>query len=164
MRITAQKRPNMRKSTSDIWAGLGFLAVALAFGVQYDSLVGVSRVFPETLISFIALGGIWFVGKGLWRRRSEDKKAGEEGEHTSWRRVAIITLFALCYAAAISTLGFFSSTGLFLFLAFLFLDASDRDFGTRIFHGLIFSIVFSLLIWVGFSKLLNVPTPEGLLF
>ena len=64
----------MRKSSSDILAGLGFLAVALAFGVQYEGLTGVSRVFPESLITFIALGGIWFVGKGLWRRRSETRK------------------------------------------------------------------------------------------
>ena len=46
----------MRKSSSDILAGLGFLAVALAFGVQYEGLTGVSRVFPESLITFIALG------------------------------------------------------------------------------------------------------------
>lgn len=90
----------MRKSSSDILAGLGFLAVALAFGVQYEGLTGVSRVFPESLITFIALGGIWFVGKGLWRRRSERGKEGATpgGERTAWRRVAAITVFALCYA------------------------------------------------------------------
>ena len=110
----------MRKSSSDILAGLGFLAVALAFGVQYEGLTGVSRVFPESLITFIALGGIWFVGKGLWRRRSERGKEGATpgGERTAWRRVAAITVFALCYAVAITTVGFFVSTGAFLFLAF----------------------------------------------
>ncbi len=155
----------MRKSSSDIWAGLGFLAVSLAFGVQYDGLTGVSRVFPETLISFIALGGIWFVAKGLWRRRAERRESsGAEGEVTAWRRVAAITGFALCYAVAITTVGFFVSTGAFLFLSFFFLDVSERDFGTKVFHGLLFSVVFSLLIWGGFVKLLNVPTPEGILF
>lgn len=155
----------MRKSSSDIWAGLGFLAVALAFGVQYEGLTGVSRVFPEILITFIGLGGLYFVGKGLWRRRAETTSAPEAGgEPTAWRRVAAIAAFALLYAVAITTIGFFVSTGAFLFLAFFFLDASERDFGAKVLHGLLFSVVFSLLIWGGFVKLLSVPTPEGLLF
>lgn len=155
----------MRKSSSDIFAGLGFLVVAFAFGMQYEGLTGVSRVFPEILITFIALGGIWFVGKGLWRRRSErEKSAAPRGESTAWRRVAIITVLALGYAVTIPCVGFFVSTGVFLFLAFFFLDASERDFGTKVLHGVIFSVVFSLLIWVGFVKLLSVPTPEGFLF
>lgn len=106
------------------------------------------------------------MGKGLWRRRSERGKRRRDARRRThgWRRVAAITVFALCYAVAITTVGFFVSTGAFLFLAFFFLDTSERSFGTKVLHGMIFSVVFSLLIWGGFVRLLSVPTPEGFLF
>ena len=45
----------MRKSISDILCGASFLAISAAFGLQYEGLTGVSRVFPESLILIIAV-------------------------------------------------------------------------------------------------------------
>ena len=59
----------MRKSISDILCGASFLAISAAFGLQYEGLTGVSRVFPESLILIIAVGGLWFVGKGLYKQQ-----------------------------------------------------------------------------------------------
>lgn len=56
----------MRKCVMDIWAGVGFLALAALFGVQLGDLTGVSRVYPEALSIFVALGGMYFVFKGGW--------------------------------------------------------------------------------------------------
>ena len=55
----------MRKSISDILCGASFLAISAAFGLQYEGLTGVSRVFPESLILINRRGwhyGLWAMG------------------------------------------------------------------------------------------------------
>ena len=59
----------MQKSTNDILCGLSFLVIALVFYIQLEELSGISRVFPESLLALIAIGGLWFVIKGFWERR-----------------------------------------------------------------------------------------------
>ncbi len=156
----------MRKSAEDIWAGVGFLAVAAAFGVQYGDAQGVSRVFPEALIAFITAGGVYFVLKGLWRRRAE-RRANEPapaGEHTAWRRVAIITVLGVIYALLVTTLGFYTATVLFLIVASVMLDDPGRPMAKKILSGVVLAVLLSTFIWFVFTKLLLVPTPEGILF
>ena len=151
----------MPKSTADILAGLAFLAVAAMFWVQFAGGDGVSYIFPASLILFLALGGVWFVLKGLWRRtRGEEAAAADK---TGWRRVGIIAVLSLLYGLGIPTLGFFASTGLFLFVALYALNP-QVPLGARVLRALVFAVVFSLAIWLGFVKMLNVPTPAGLLF
>lgn len=47
----------MHKSTNDILCGLSFLVIALVFYIQLEELSGISRVFPESLLALIAIGG-----------------------------------------------------------------------------------------------------------
>lgn len=146
----------MRKSISDILCGASFLAISAAFGLQYGGLTGVSRIFPESLILIIAVGGLWFVGKGLYKRRGESPT---DAEH-----VGYIAAMAAIYAALIGTLGFFSSTTLFIFCSSLLLGDKSRGLGRLAVAGLLYSLFFSLSVWFSFTKLLNVPTPAGFLF
>ncbi|GKG93934.1 tripartite tricarboxylate transporter TctB family protein [uncultured Desulfovibrio sp.] len=151
----------MRKSISDILCGASFLAISAAFGLQYEGLTGVSRVFPESLILIIAVGGLWFVGKGLYKRRGESPT---DAEQVAWRKVGYIAAMAAVYAALIGTLGFFSSTALFIFCSSLLLGDKSRSLGHLAVVGLLYSLFFSLAVWFSFTKLLNVPTPAGFLF
>lgn len=151
----------MRKSISDILCGASFLAISAAFGLQYGGLTGVSRIFPESLILIIAVGGLWFVGKGLYKRRGESPT---DAEHVAWRKVGYIAAIAAIYAALIGTLGFFSSTTLFIFCSSLLLGDKSRGLGRLAVAGLLYSLFFSLSVWFSFTKLLNVPTPAGFLF
>lgn len=153
----------MRKSTADLLAGVAFLAVALAFWVQLDAEEGISRIFPLSLIVFITLGGAWCIAKSLWRRTRERGGDSPTGG-TSWKRVGSIAVLSVLYGLGIPTLGFFAATGTFLFAAFLALNSRQESLGRKALRALLFAALFSLSIWVGFVKLLNVPTPAGLLF
>ena len=184
----------MRKSQQDIWAGISFIFIAVIFGVQYGELNGVSRVFPEILISLIILGGVYYIIKGFIQYRRENKivatrtalnkenaqtkkikeetKTGdcsicsdteEKEEAVSWSRIGIISVLAVLLVFTLEYIGFFVSSTVFILIAYLLLGekSSQRSLVTRAF---IFAVPFIFLVWVLFVKLLNVPTPTGILF
>ena len=159
----------MRKCLSDTLAGAGFLSLAVVFGVQLGELSGVSRVFPQSLIIFVALGGVYFLIKGgiaLCRERAQDNnektEVGHGEEAVAWRRIWLMSGLGILYAAALKPLGFFTATFLFLVMAVLALGDSGLSPARRVLVTLAFAGLFCLVIWIGFVKLLNVPTPEGL--
>lgn len=152
----------MRKCVTDIWAGVGFIALALVFGVQLGGLTGVSRAFPQSLVILVGIGGLYFIIKGVVMLLRE-RCAAETGEVVVWRRIGLMSVLAMGYALVIKDLGFFASTSLFLFLAFMLLGDAKGSFARRVGLGILFASIFCLCIWVGFVKLLNVPTPTGIL-
>ena len=89
----------MCKSNQDILCGLCFLAISAAFALQMHELEDVTRVFPAALLTVIALGGVWFVGKGIYLKRRDNSSC--ETESVAWKKVAIIAAIALftqfCY-------------------------------------------------------------------
>lgn len=156
----------MRKCIADIGAGVGFLALGAAFGLQLSELTGVSRIFPQALIVVVALGGVYFILKGgvaLLRERAAAEPDADAGECISWPRVGQMSALAVGYALVVKTVGFFASTALFLFLSFLLLGDRSASVPRRVLFGVLFAGGFCFVIWAGFVKLLNVPTPVGIL-
>ena len=93
----------MRKSSSDFLCGLAFLAVSIAFALQMGTLEGKSLIFPRTLAAVIALGGLWFMGKGLILRRLE-KNPHPHGDPVAWKLRSICSAlpkFALNSASSV---------------------------------------------------------------
>uniref|UniRef100_B8IYJ8 DUF1468 domain-containing protein n=1 Tax=Desulfovibrio desulfuricans (strain ATCC 27774 / DSM 6949 / MB) TaxID=525146 RepID=B8IYJ8_DESDA len=152
----------MRKSTLDFLCGLSFLLISTVFGMQLTDLEGVSSIFPSALLVVIALGGIWFVGKGLWLRHKESTSCNDEP--VAWAKVAIISVFSLIYVSFIMLFGFFSSTFIFIAGSSIVLGDKSQGIGHAAKAGLIYGVIFCLLLWASFVKLLNVPTPTGLFF
>ena len=146
---------------TDLFAGIGFLAIAAAFLVQYEGLEGVSRVFPEVLTMLIGAGGAYFVGKGLWRR-SREAAEPEGGEAVAWCKIGIICATSLCYAVLIPVFGFLVTTMGFIAGSTLILGDHSRGLPRLAQTAIVFAIGFSLLVWAGFTLLLNVPVPEGM--
>lgn len=147
--------------TADLYAGLGFLAIAGAFLLQYEGLEGVSRLFPEILTALIGAGGAYFVGKGLWRR-TRCPAVSKDGEAVAWGKIGIICAMSLAYAVLIPVLGFLTATLLFSVISALILGDRSRGLPHLARTAALFGIGFSLLVWAGFTLLLNVPTPEGM--
>ncbi len=176
----------MRKSKQDFWAGISFILIGAAFGVQYDELTGVSRIFPEILISIIILGGIYFVIKGLVQNYlekkltqslssspQETKKSDEIKENCcvaedavesiSWSRILIISIFAVLLVFSLEYIGFFVSSLAFVVISYLFLGDKSLQRSLLV-RSLIFAVPFIIIVWILFVKLLHVPTPAGILF
>ena len=148
---------------NDGLAGVGFIAIGLAFLVQYEGLEGVSRVFPEVLTGLILSGGGYFVLKALWLRYG--RGAGPvEREAVAWPRVGVICLVSAAYALLIPVLGFFAATASYIFCATLLLGGHGQGAGRLVRTAALFALGFSLIVWAGFTMLLNVPTPTGLFF
>ena len=152
----------MCKSNQDILCGLCFLAISAVFALQMHELEDVTRVFPAALLTVIALGGVWFFGKGVYLKRRDNSSC--ENESVAWKKVAIIAAIALVYAMLLSVLGFFVTTAAFIFCTSMILGDKSKSIGHLAKVSTLYSVIFCLLIWISFVKLLNVPTPTGLFF
>lgn len=153
----------MRKSTTDLLCGLSFLGISALFASQMMDLEGVTKVFPQGLLVVITLGGLWFVGKGLYLRRAE-KGTSCDHEPVAWKKVGLIAAMSLLYALVVNVLGFFISSGIFILCTSLLMGDKSRGMGHLGKVSATFTVVFCVLLWVCFVKLLNVPTPAGMFF
>ena len=152
----------MCNSNRDILCGLCFLAISAIFALQMHELEDVTLVFPAALLTVIALGGVWFVGKGIYLKRRDNSSCATES--VAWKKVAIIAAVALIYAVLLSVLGFFCSTAAFIFCTSMILGDKSKSIGHLAKVSTLYSLIFCLLIWLSFVKLLNVPTPAGIFF
>ena len=153
----------MRKSTADMGSGVGFLAIALGFWLQMDKDGdGVSFAFPALLIAIIAWGGIYYLIKGALERRRECPEDGCQGEH--WGNIFWVAFMAVVYALAIPVIGYWVSTGAFLAITYFVLVFRNGNPVKALAHAVIFGGGFSFLVWLGFVKLMSVPTPQGALW
>ncbi len=146
----------------DCLAGIGFAGFAALFFVQFEDFEGVSRIFPESLTTILALGGAYFIAKGIWRR-FRDRQAKGDKKQVAWRKVAIIASLSCVYALAIPVIGFLSSTILYIFCATLILGDRSAGLMRLCSTAIVFALGFGAGVWGIFTFLLNVPSPTGFL-
>lgn len=155
----------MPKYLQDVFAGITFICISLAFGLQYKQLSGVSRIFPEALISLISLAGIYYIIKGYVRYRKEKKEGTEHADKKQFLfiRLLYILLSSFILIFLIEYIGFYCASFLFLFISCIYLSNKRKDTAKTIRNGFIFSFCFILAVWFLFHYILLVPTPAGLL-
>ncbi|MDR3175456.1 MAG: tripartite tricarboxylate transporter TctB family protein [Desulfovibrio sp.] len=153
----------MRSSVRDIAAGLFSLFTAAVFFCQSGNVEGLGRLYPRLIIGFIALGGVYLVGLGLWKRISARDKPGGE-ETVARKRVAMISAFSLSYVLIIPLLGFYTTSVLFLFGSSIALNDAAYSRRKAALSACVLTLVMCFCVWAGFSLLLHVPTPEGIFF
>jgi len=160
--LSAQFFNTPRHWGQDMLAGLICVGIALAFALQYEGLEGVSAIFPECLCLVIGVGGLYFMGKGLvkWRRHLE----WQPEEAVAWDNVLRITIAAFIYGLLVKILGFYAATCTYIIPVTLFLNDREKPMGRRIVQAISFALGFTLIVWVCFGLLFNVPTPAGILF
>ncbi|MBO4318065.1 MAG: tripartite tricarboxylate transporter TctB family protein [Mailhella sp.] len=153
----------MLKSTADIGSGIGFLAIAAGFFFQMDmDGSGVSFVFPAMLIAIIAWGGLYYLVKGILERRIDCPGGECEGEH--WGNIFWVAGMSVAHALAIPIAGYWISTCAFLAITYFVLVFRNGDPVKALIHSVLFGGGFSFLVWLGFVKLMSVPTPQGMLW
>ncbi len=159
-------RIDMPKYLQDLCSGAVFICIGLAFGLQYSQLSGVSRIFPEALISLISLGGFYYFIKGFVRRgkeKAEGTGEAESKERFLFMRLVYILFSALMLIFLIEYLGFYSASFLFLFISHAYLANKKNGKMKTMRDGLVFSLAFVSAVWFLFHYVLLVPTPAGFL-
>ena len=141
----------------DLCGGLMLAGLAALFGSQLHELGGLGRMFPQALVIIIGAGGLYLVGKGLWKYRA--KYRHEPFEAASAKRIVIIVAGSIVYAALTPVLGFYPASGLFLFGMTVCLRDEGVSRKRTAVNGLMLSLVLCASIYMFFTILLNVPTP-----
>ena len=147
---------------ANVAAGTFSLAVSAAFYTQLGELEGVGKSYPLLILCFITLVGGYVLLHGLnQRRKSAGGAPQNDGEPVAYRRVALIAAVSVAYVVLIPILGFYAASAVFLFGSAMLLNDSQ----TSAFRAAcLLTVIMCTVVWAGFAKLLNVPTPEGLLF
>ena len=152
----------MRSSTKDISAAVFCLVIVVAFYAQSGELEGISLYFPRMLLVFLTVGSLVLLGMGISKSRKEQRE--EDDEPVSWPRVALISAGSIAYVAVIPLLGFYPASILFLFIMAWLLRERSASARKTLIAAALFTAVLCFAVWGGFTWLLNVPTPESILF
>lgn len=153
----------MRSSVADITSGLAVLAIAGVFHAQSGDLEGVSLLFPRMLVIFMTLGAVLLCVQGMLKRR-KGEDAPQDDEPVAVGRVVMISVGAIVYVLCIPLLGFYPASAAYLFLMAMILGDTSHGTRRKAVASAVFAVVLCLSVWIGFAKLLGVPTPEGMLF
>ena len=152
----------MRNGITDMGSGVFSILIATLFYTQTGDLSGVSLLYPQLLLGFIFIAGVFLLIQGLIKFRKGG--VAEDGEPVTMSRVFLISIFAIAYVAIIPVLGFYAGSVIFLFGASMLLNDAGYGKGKAIMASCLLTVIMCLCVWGGFALLLGVPTPQGLLF
>jgi len=153
----------MRSSIADITSGAFVFLVAAVFYYQSGELEGISLLFPQLLIGFMTIGGIYLMAKGfLTQKQGRDKVINDEP--VSVKRVVSISAGSIAYALFTPLLGFYPATVIFLFGMAMVLNDAGVSTRKSAMMAAILTIVVTFAVWAGFALLLSVPTPASIFF
>jgi putative tricarboxylic transport membrane protein len=158
-------------------AGAGVLLLASAQGIE-DAVRPAPGLGPATLPTVLSilliLAGLVLAVIGLRRRRvanmaADPRRIGEAGAGAEdelvapaeppvpWRRLAVVVALFIGYALIFIPLGYMLATAIYLAVMVTVIDRSRWK------RKLIFAVVFAVVVYYGFTELLSVQLPAGVL-
>lgn len=172
--------PARRSGRADVISGLvvtggGLILLVSAIGIAdpVRPAPGIGpATLPTTLSVLLVLSGLVLAWFGLRRRSVTDvesdvtrygdaEAAGEpapaEQPPVRWRRLGVVIALFIGYALVFIPLGYLVSTALYLGAMVTVIDAE------RWRRNLTFAVVFAVVVYYGFTELLNVQLPAGVL-
>lgn len=156
--------------TKDRWVSVGALAfsawvyfTAAEFPKSLVDTIG-SSLYPQMLAIIIAFCAVVIFLTSKPVQRSEEEKAAtrEKIKNMDWLGVVITVADLIMYLVCFKPLGFVITTILFCMIFIMYFE-KNRPVKSRIIHGLIFSVIFTGVIYVLFAEVLNVLLPTILL-
>ncbi|MDR2819798.1 MAG: tripartite tricarboxylate transporter permease [Desulfovibrio sp.] len=159
--VTREALASASSAMSDISAGVFSLLLAGAFYTQLGELEGVGRSYPSCILLFIVLLGGYILFNGLkQRRKNAGKTMKSDEEPVAFRRVGVIVFTSAAYIVLVPVLGFYAASALFLFCSAMILNDTKVS---ALLSACLLTAIMCLAVWLGFSVLLGVPVPGGLL-
>jgi hypothetical protein len=150
----------IKNANSDLWAGCIGLALSAAFWFSIDEeITRLSIMFPKAMIGIMALISTLLLFKGLLKaERMELFNVGSN------RRVIITGLLFFAWGIAISYLGFFVSSVLGILAQVCYLASARRRLTLpSVALWLVIAASEVAFFYLIFTRLLQVPLPEGIL-
>lgn len=148
----------MRQKTSDMWIGLGLLLFS-AFAVWRTMKIKVppeATIAGTSFVPWLMIGGIVLLSFGLIFRAvlsSVADKTIEVPDPATLVKMGFFTLVMIVYAAGFMTFGYIPSTiAVFIIGLLLFRER-------RLVILIIFPLIMTGLIYLGFTRILNVWLP-----
>lgn len=145
---------------ADLYAALCFIVAAGVFFVEGRHMEGPGSIFPLGLQVFLAGGGLIL----LLRAARHKFVAFKDDFRASLPRVCVMLIATLVYISLINVFGFFSMSFLFMALTAGYFGDKAKSPLTRFGVGLLAAAIVCTSVWACFVLLLQVPTPEGLLW
>lgn len=150
----------MRQTSSDIGIGLGLLlfcgfATWRTLGIRVppeDTIAGTSFL-PWIMIGGIALMSLILIGRALLRLRRDENSDIPIPEKATFMKMGLFTILMVAYAALFMTFGYIPTT-LVVFIVGLILF-QERRIPVLI----LFPVLMTGLIYLGFTRILNVWLP-----
>ena len=150
----------IKNANSDLWAGCIGLALSAAFWFSIDEeITRLSIMFPKAMIGIMALISALLLFKGFLKaERMELFNVGSN------RRVIITGLLFFAWGIAISYLGFFVSSVLAILAQVCYLASARRRLTLpSVALWLVIAASEVAFFYLIFTRLLQVPLPEGIL-
>jgi putative tricarboxylic transport membrane protein len=152
-------------------AGAGTVLLVAARGIEDtarpDPGIGPATL-PTALSVLLIIAGIVLAAAG-WRGRDSGVEAGDtaadaveqlvhqEEPPVPWRRLVVVVGLFIAYAVAFIPLGYMLATALYLGVMVTVIDRARWK------RNLVFAVVFAVVGYFGFTELLDVQLPAGVL-
>ena len=141
-----------------IGGGLFLLYHALQIGsVRGYSVIGPSVMPIVVSVGLTALGIVLALRTAVWPDRDLGRLAAAEAAATHWPTPGLLGALLVVYTFALGPLGYIVSTALLL-------PGAAHVLGSRhLLRDALVGIVLSIVIFVGFTRFLNIRLPAGIL-
>ena len=135
-------------------------AIAIALIVITAGAYQMAKSFPDggDLFPQVISGAILLMAVGLLFTGGRKTAAEKQGKRISEAKSYVTLLLTLLYVVGITTLGFFTSTGLFLVILMYLMGIR----GVGSYATVLASVI--VLYYLAFARVLHVPFPQGILF
>lgn len=153
-------------------AGAGLLLLVSARGIGHTGRtapeVGAATL-PTALSVLLIISGLVLAVIGLRNRHARDVSVDAEPDDWTealvfpeeppvpWRRLVVVVALFIGYALVFIPLGYMLATALYLSVMVTVIDRARWK------RNLVFAVVFAVVVYYGFTELLSVQLPAGVL-
>lgn len=138
-------------------AGIVFAAMTSRFSMPITMEYPGPKMMPTIAVFGLIVCGIGIFVQSLLSKAEEKVFLGKEG----WIRLAIGFVVLIVYVLGLMLVGYLISTPIFLFVA---ATMFSKEKPVKTLSKIIFSIVFSLMIYLIYVQLFGLSLPSGKLF